>query len=41
VLQTVDSGGDVGADTSIVLNASDYPRIGSYDQTSMDLKYAY
>jgi len=39
-IQTVDSDGQVGMETSLVLNGSDQPRISYLDWTNMDLKYA-
>ena len=39
-LHTVDSDGDVGASTSLALNATGKPRISYSDQTNGDLKYA-
>ncbi len=38
VIQTVDGEGNVGGQSSLMLDSSSYPRIGYYDGTNMDLK---
>jgi hypothetical protein len=40
-IESVDTAGDVGYDTSIALDSSDYPHISYFDNTNRDLKYAY
>jgi len=40
-IQTVDSNGDVGDDSSIALDKYDCPHISYYDSTNRDLKYAH
>lgn len=40
-IEMVDSAGHVGTDTSLALDADDYPHISYYDSTYDDLKYAH
>ena len=40
-IETVDSTGNVGWDTSIALDTSNYPHISYFDDTNDDLKYAH
>ena len=40
VIQTIDSAGAVGWNTSIALDTNNYPHISYYDYTNGDLKYA-
>ena len=39
-LQTVDSDGEVGSDTSLVLDSANNPHVSYHDYTNRDLKYA-
>lgn len=40
VIETIDSNGDTGGDTSIAVDESDYVHISYYDDSNGDLKYA-
>ena len=40
-IATVDSGGDLGSNTSLAVDSSNHPHIIYYDITSLDLKHAF